>query len=181
MNRVIRRPNVAPGPRAIGGGHSGAIDAPSVETATAVAFEEGRHAGRAEAQTEARELALSVNQALDRAFEEIGQIRSDAVGRWLDVAIEIAEFIIDSVPEEAAQALLGRIDQALAQITDAPLEIQIGPTDLELVDQAFGGRADISVIVDSNLRPGEARISGAAARADITREAAMAAVRRALQ
>ncbi len=181
MNRVIRRPTVAEDARAIGGGSAVVPDATSVETATSVAFEEGRHAGRAEAAESVRELALAVNQAVDRAVAELHQIRSDAVSQWVDAAIEIAEFLIDSVPEQAAQALLGRIQDALNQITDAPLEIHIGATDLELVDQVFGTRSDISVIVDAGLRPGEAHISGSAASADITRATALAAVRRALQ
>ena len=181
MNRVIRRPTVTPDARAIGGGHPGALEATSVETATSFAFEEGRVAGRAEAAESVRELALAVNDAVDRAVSDLQQIRSDAVSQWVEAAIEIAEFLIDSVPEQAARSLLARMDEALAQITDSPLEIHIGATDLELVDQIFGSRSDISVIVDAGLRPGEARITGSAASADMTRSTALAAVRRALQ
>ena len=181
MNRVIRRPTVTPDARAIGGGHPGAFDAPSVETATSVAFEEGRLAGRAEAAESVRELALAVNDAVDRAVSDLQQVRADAVSRWVEAAIEIAEFLIDSVPEQAAQSLLSRLEDALDQITDSPLEIHICATDLELVDQIFGSRSDISVIVEAGLRPGEARITGSAASADMTRATALAAVRRALQ
>ena len=181
MNRVIRRPTVTPDARAIGGGPPSALDATAVETATSYAFEEGRLAGRAEAAESVRELALAVNEAVDRAVADLQQIRADAVSQWVEAAIDIAEFLIDSVPEQAAQSLLSRIEDALEQITDTPLEIHIGATDLELVDEIFGNRSDISVIVEAGLRPGEARISGSAASADITRATALAAVRRALQ
>lgn len=146
-----------------------------------MAFEQGRHAGHAEAEAAARELALAVNQAVDRALEGVARIKTDAAAQWLDTAIEIAEFIIDSVPEQAARSVLNRIQEALTQISDSPLEIHIGPTDLELVDQAFGARPDIAVIVDSGLRPGEALISGPSASADLTRATALEAVRRALR
>lgn len=181
MNRVIRRPTVASQARAIGSGHPHVPDAPSVESATAVAFEEGRLAGRAEAAAEGRELALAVNDAIDRALREIGVIRTEATAHWVETAIEIASFLVDSVPEEAARGLLARIHDALGEISDAPLEIQIGPTDLELVDRAFGTRPDIAVIVDTGLRPGEARIGGPSVNADLTRATAIEAVRRALQ
>ena len=167
MNRVLRRPPLASDARAIGGAHVAGVDVAAVADELDRAYEEGRRAGRAETEAAAAQLGRSIDAAAAATVNRLEQVRAETVQHWLDTAIEIAEFLVDSVPDHAAQALVGRIHEALAAINDSPLEIVIGPSDLELVDQALAGRDDITVTVDQTLRPGEARIAGESAQADM--------------
>lgn len=185
MSRVLRQAGVATLPRVIGS----PVEAPPdpqlaglLRDAAAQGYERGHQAGFREGRDAA---ASQVPAAVGAAFEE--GLR--ALARWrqadasdvVGLALEIARRVLEHEPSEEAGLLADRIRTALAALDDSPLVVAVHPDDLEATAAAVGGRDGVSVSPDAGLRPGEARITGPWSHAELTREAALAAVAEALR
>ena len=185
MNRVLRQAGVGDRPRLVG---SGAEPTPDPELtallqdAAAQGYERGREAGLREGRAAA---ASQVPAAVAAAFDE--GIR--ALHRWqqahasdvVGLALEIARRVLEREPTEESTLLADRIGTALAALDDGPLVVSVHPSDLEAATAGIAGRAGVSVSPDPSLRPGEARITGPWSKAELTRDAALAAVAEALR
>ena len=184
MSRVLRQAGVGDRPRLVGSQAEAPPDpelAALLHDATAQGYERGRLTGFREGRDAA---ASKVPAAIGAAFEDGVQ----ALARWqqasasdvVDLALEIARRVLEREPSEEAGLLADRIRTALAALDDSPLVISVHPGDLEATAAAVAERDGVSVSPDAGLRPGEARITGPWSHADLTREAALAAVAEAL-
>ena len=98
----------------------------------------------------------------------------------IDTAVAIAEFVLGRAPHDDGAALARRIAEALPALDDDELTIAIHPQDWDAVGEAVQLPAGVTIERDPALRPGEARITGRWAQADLTREAALAVAREVL-
>jgi flagellar biosynthesis/type III secretory pathway protein FliH len=185
LSRVLRQAGVADRPRIVGSPSEAPRDPELVallRDAAAQGYERGREAGLREGRAAG---ASQVPAAVAAAFEE--GVR--ALSRWqqasasdvVGLALAIAGRVLEREPSEESGLLAGRIEKALAALDDSPLVISVHPADLELTAAAVASREGVSALPDASLRPGEARITGPWSRAELTREAALAAVAEALR
>lgn len=154
-----------------------------VDAAATAAYERGHRDGAAAATTAAEASADRFVAAVDHASREIlAELRAmRAADASADVALasQIAEVVLGREPHDGAQALLGRVEDALAAVDDLPLVVSVHPDDAAVI--AAGLRAEgVRVEADPTLDAGEARIDGPWARAELTRQAAWDAVHDAL-
>lgn len=184
MSRVLRQAGVTDRPRLVGSRVGVPLDpelAALLHDAAAQGYERGRQAGFREGRDAA---ASNVPGAIGAAFED----GVHTLARWqqanasdvVDLALAIARKVLDREPSEEAGLLADRIRMALAALDDSPLVISVHPGELEATAAALDGSDGVSVSPDAGLRPGEARITGPWSHADLTREAALAAVAGAL-
>ena len=139
-----------------------------VEDAYARGLADGRTEGRAEALT-ARDAAVSaLAGACAQTLAEARQLRVAHAGDVTSLAAEIARFVLGREPHDGGQALLARIREALADIDDAPITVQASTTDVALLTTALADVHDLSVVAAADLAPGEARLVGRWASAQIT-------------
>lgn len=154
-----------------------------VEEAAEAAYEQGRREGaadaRAEAAAAAQRITAALAQARDSALAELAALRAEQAHAHVGLATAIAETVLGREPHDGGQALLARVRDALANLDDAPLTVRVHPDDVAAV---AGGVLDerVSVQADPSLAPGEGRISGSWAQADLTLQAAWRAVREVL-
>lgn len=182
MSRLLSLPTLDAEPRVLSA-PAPALDAftrARVEEAAKAAYDQGRRDGAADARTEAAAAAERVTAALaqarDAAVAELASLRAEQAHATVSLATAIAEAVLGREPHDGGQALLARVRDALASLDDAPLVVRVHADDLDAV---AAGVLDerVSVEVDPRLAPGEGRITGPWAQADLTREAAWGAVR----
>ncbi|MDJ0924467.1 MAG: FliH/SctL family protein [Acidimicrobiia bacterium] len=183
MNRVIRNAAIATSPRAYGHGAPVLIDdsmADIIEKARAEAFEAGRREGFAAGQADMAGAAERVQTALANAATDLVRMRSACVEDAIDAAFDVAEFVLGRTPHDDGASLGPRIAEALQAIDDEEIVIAVHPQDWEAVGSAIRLPNGVSIERDPSLRPGEARIDGRWARAELTREAALSIAREVL-
>lgn len=185
MSRLLSLPTLDAEPRVLSA-PAPALDGftrARVEEAAQAAYDQGRRDGAADARTEAaaaaERITAALAQARDAAVAELASLRAEQAHATVSLATAIAEAVLGREPHDGGQALLARVRDALASLDDAPLVVRVHAEDLDAV---AAGVADerVSVEVDPRLAPGEGRITGPWAQADLTREAAWGAVREVL-
>jgi flagellar biosynthesis/type III secretory pathway protein FliH len=148
------------------------------------AYERGRRDGLLEGRVASDASVAALGERIAAAFEvsidELRRLQQERTAVLLSEAIAIAEFIVGRDLGATAESLVPRIEEALGFIDDAPLTVAVSPTDLESVARALEGRSRLEVTADTDLGPGEARVTGPWVEADITLRAAVDAVREAL-
>lgn len=183
LNRVIRNATLAAVPQAYGHGVPVLIDeymAEVIEQARAEAFQAGRSEGFAAGRADMAGAAERVQTAVANATADLVAMRASAVLEAIDTALAVAEFVIARAPHDDGEALATRIDSALGALDDEDLVVTIHPQDWDAVSSAVRLPNGVSMERDPSLRPGEARITGRWAAAELTREAALAIAREAL-
>jgi flagellar biosynthesis/type III secretory pathway protein FliH len=154
------------------------VDA-KVAEATARAYADGEAAGRAAAVAAADRAAQAVQAAVGQVHAELVAQREQATRLQLDVAAELAEAVIGRVPADDALAVLARVESAMALLDDPELTLHLHPDDhAVLAERRIAG---VTVRADPSVSPGDARITGAHAGAELTRTALLAAVVEAVQ
>jgi hypothetical protein len=141
---------------------------------------EGIEEGAAAAARQAAALAGPVAEAIDSGIEQLRRLRTDEHAELLETAAAIARAVTGGEPTAAGDGLLRDVAAALEALDDAPLVVTVHSRDLQLVVQGLAGRPGISVIEDAALEPGEARVRGPWALAELTRDALWCAVGEAL-
>jgi len=185
LNRVIRSAAVAAAPPAFGNGNGGLrfVDdatAQLIEEARAEAFAAGRGEGVAAGRAEMEGAIARVEAALHAAVQDLNDYRARAVAETLDAALEVAEFVVGMLPPDEGAALARRIEDAVAGLDDEDMVVAIHPQDWDSVRESVRLPNGMTMERDPSLRPGEARISGRWATAELTREAALQVAREVL-
>lgn len=183
MRRVIRQVGVATAARPIAA--PGLTQDPAVlalvEAERARAYQQGvadgEARGRAEAEATGSALAASIAQALQVARTSSERVADELAGRCNQIAVAAAAAVVGQVDAEAG-GVLHRVRQALTVVDERPVTVEVHQGDVDLV-QAVGG-PEVTVVAAADLRPGEARIGGRWASADLTWQAVWNSVREAL-
>ena len=185
MNRVIRNAAATTTPPAFGNGNGGLrfVDdatAELIEQARAEAFEAGRREGFAAGRADMEGAISRVEIALQNAVRELNEYRQAAVGETLEAALEIATFVVGQLPPDEGAAIAARIQDALVGLDDEDMVVAIHPQDWDAVSELVRLPNRVSMQRDPSLRPGEARVSGRWATAELTRDAALQVAREVL-
>ena len=155
-----------------------------VGESTATAYERGFAAGVVAARREGAETVEGVAAGIDRALEgvrsHLAELRRVQAEALLGAALEAAEAILGAAPPIDADTLAERVRRALAAIDDDPLTVFLSGADREVLGEALAVRFGVEIAEDPGLQPGEARVRGPWAQADLTRRAALEAIREAL-
>lgn len=182
MNRVIRNASLAAAP-AYGNGGLQFVDdstAELIDRVRAEAFEAGRREGFAAGRADVQGSVARVDGALRDAVGNLAELRAAAIDETLTVALEIAEFVVGKLPPDEGRALATRIADAVANLDDENIIVAIHPQDWDTVAELVRLPNGVTIRRDPALRPGEARIAGRWATAELTREAALQVAREAL-
>ncbi len=180
MNRVIRNAAIATAPRAYGQGAPVLVDdymAELIEQTRAEAFEAGRREGFAAGQADMASTADRVQNAIAGAASDLVRMRAECVKDAIDTGFDVAEFVLSRTPHDDGESLIPRIESALHDLDEEELAVVIHPQDWDVVSSAVRLPNGVTIDRDPSLRPGEARISGRWASAELTREAALEVAR----
>jgi flagellar biosynthesis/type III secretory pathway protein FliH len=151
-----------------------------IETARAEAFAEGRKEGFSAGRSDMEETVSRVDAALRNAVAQLTQMRSAAIEETIDAAFEVAAFVVGQTPHDDGGAVAARIRSAIADLDDEAMVIAIHPQDWDTVSAEVRLPNGVTMERDPSLRPGEARIAGRWATAELTREAALEVAREVL-
>ena len=151
-----------------------------IEQARAEAFEAGRREGFAAGRADMAAAAQRVESAINGAIADAVQMRADCVHETIGAALEVAEFVLGRVAHDDGASLAPRVEDALRNLDDEELTVAIHPQDWDAVRSAVRMPNGVSMERDPSLRPGEARITGRWATADLTRQAALEVAREVL-
>ena len=152
----------------------------TVEQAYARGRRDGVQLGHSEATARLDTVGAGVVAALEGARRALDQLRSDQASVMTDTAVEIAEGILGGAPGIDRDVLQERIAQALRAVDDGPLTLFLGPDDIAVMGDALAERFGLAVGEDPALAPGEARVTGPWVDVELTKQAALEAVREAL-
>jgi flagellar biosynthesis/type III secretory pathway protein FliH len=184
---VLREPAFAAAPRLVAfGPDRGLPEAVQalVSAAAREAFDRGRREGieegTAAAARQAAALARPVAEAIEGGIEQLCSLRDTQHAEVLELAAAIARAVTGGEPTAGGQQLLQDVAAALDTLDDAPLVVAVNARDLHLLVDGLAGRSGVSVIEDATLEPGEARVRGPWALAELTRDALWSAVAEAL-
>lgn len=182
MNRVIRNAAVSTTPAFEGPGRRfvDSATAELVEMVRAEAFEAGRREGYAAGRSEMESAIARVDGALRDAVGQLGELRARDIDQTIAVALEVAEFVVGQLPPDEGGALASRVREAIGKLDDEAVVIAVHPQDWDAVGAHVVLPSGVTMQRDPSLRPGEARIRGRWATADLTREAALQVAREVL-
>ena len=169
--RVIRQPDMGDGYA------TGAATARprSIEELEEAAYERGVEAGRVKAADRMLAATEAISEAVERRRAELREEFDRQEDRLLSVALQLAESVLGHAQHDGGEALARRIRHYVGQIDDSKLTVALNPADAELIYNL--GLSDVELAPDASLEPGEARVVGEWARADITFAAALEAAR----
>lgn len=183
MSRVIRNAAVATATPAFGRNGLQFVDdrtADLIEQARAEAFETGRREGFASGRSDMEGAITRIDGALRNAVGQLVQIRADAVEETIDAAFDVAAFVVGQAPHDDGGAVAARIRDAVGALDDEAMVITIHPQDWDVVSSLVRLPNGVTMERDPSLRPGEARIAGRWATAELTRDAALEVAREVL-
>jgi len=157
-----------------------AATAELIEAARADAFDAGRREGYAAGRSEMEDTISRVDGALRDAVRQLGELRAHDVDQTVAVALEIAEFVVGQLPPDEGGTLAARIREAIGKLDDEAIVVAIHPQDWDAVAEHVVLPTGVTMQRDPSLRPGEARIGGRWATADLTRKSALQVAREVL-
>jgi len=156
----------------------------ALQQAAAEAYARGRADGadevRRSAAADAARAADGLRAALADGLQALRAHQAAAADDTLELACEIAANLLGREPSDGGAALAARLLDVLDAVDDEAVTVTVGPAEAETVAIALAGTAGVEVRTDPRLAPGEARVAGRWASADLTRTALLAAVRDAL-
>lgn len=182
MSRVIHNATIATLP-AFGRDGLEFVDASTadlIERARTEAFEAGRREGFAAGRADVQGAAGRLEGAVRDAVRRLGELRAADIDQTLAVAVEIAGFVVGRLPPDEGGALADRISDAVSRLDDEDIVVAIHPQDWDAVRDAVRLPNGVTMERDPSLAPGEARIAGRWATAELTREAALQVAREVL-
>ncbi|MTV27345.1 hypothetical protein FTX61_18280 [Nitriliruptoraceae bacterium ZYF776] len=146
----------------------------AVATAEARARAEGEAAGRAAASAALRDAADRVAAAVAELRAEVAAQRTTMVAASLELAEAAAGAVLGASPGPDARALLDRIREATDLLDDDRLELRVGEQDASALT---GADLDprVTLVADPRLAAGDVEVVGPWGRADLRREALVAA------
>ncbi len=183
MNRVIRNAAVATATPAFGKQGRQFVDdwtAELIEQARAEAFEAGRREGVAAGRSDVEGAVSRLDSALNSAVRNLTELRANAVAETIGAALDVAEFVVGTVPNAEGAEVAERIRNAIGALDDEAMVVSIHPQDWDTVSTMVRLPNGVTMERDPSLRPGEARIEGRWATAELTREAALEVAREVL-
>ncbi len=184
MNRVIRDAPVAATPAFFGISDTRFVDGEVtqiIERAEAAAYQQGRQDGAAAARADMAATAQRIESGLHTAAVEADRMRTAVVTEALEAGLAVAEYVMGVRPVTDPAALAERIQEAIAGLDDETIVVGVNPDDWDAVSAIVALPLHISIDRDPTLQPGEARLRGTWSSIDVTRKAAMAIAREALQ
>lgn len=154
-----------------------------LDEATDCGYRQGYDAGRARGEAEIRASADQVAGALQAAVEnvrtEIAEAGRLSSRQLLTAALDLIERLAGELTIDA-DILCGRIEEALAELDGAPLQVRVASADAAHVRAGLSSDPRVEVVDDPALEAGEARITGEWCEADLRREAVLGVLREAL-
>lgn len=188
MSRVLTAPVVTAEPRPLDSG-TPRFDpeaTAAIEQARREAYARGHADGAASAVENAHREAARVLSALREQLEPLAE-QLEAVRRAraevdVELALAIAEAVVGVAPAPDAAELGNRLRDALSVLDEPHVTVRLHPDDEPLVRRLVAaieerGLAELSLVSDTSVPPGEARVSGRWARANVGRQSALSAVR----
>jgi flagellar biosynthesis/type III secretory pathway protein FliH len=140
-------------------------------------------AGRADGMAQAAAAALDASGAaaallrdtVEHEIARLGDARAAHDGLMLDIAREIAAYVVDAVDTTAVDAVVQRIRAALADIDDVGLVAHVHAGQADAVATALADQ-DLQVMPAEDVAPGDARLVGRWSVADLGQHQRWAAV-----
>jgi flagellar assembly protein FliH len=152
------------------------IMAVRLEDARQVGYEQGFADGAKATEAAARRSADSALERLrvgaEAARRDLAATSVELVPQLVETAVRIARMIVDEVPDQVRTSLVARIAEAIDQMDDPAMTVLVSPEDEGLVAPSLGSVVGLTTRTDPTIRPGDARIEGQWARADLTLETA---------
>ena len=189
MSRLVRDAVLAPQAIDVRGredpfaAYGGDVDA-CLAGVEAAAYERGRQDGMRVgyelAMADQSQLTALVERSLAVAVAHLQAVCEQDAHRITALALEIARAVVGREPHDGGIALVARVREALATVDDRPLHLGVAPEDVPALTQALADVDGLTVAPDPTLTPGEGRLHGRWAEADLTRGAAWLAIQRAL-
>lgn len=150
-----------------------------LERERAAAYAEGRAAGLAEAAAAEMDAAGAAATALRAAIEQdiarLHDARATYDANVLQVATEIATYVVDAVDTTAVDEIARRIRAALEQIDDSEIVAHVQPDQVEAVGRAVAD-CDVRVVGSRDIAAGDVRLVGRWSVADLSIRQRWAAV-----
>lgn len=178
--RRLVLPTLEAQPQVLGApdGHLDEATQALLQEAAQEAYERGCRDGAAVATEAAQAATVHVTEILQRLD---GELRRTAAQVDVALAGQIAAAVLDREPADDTAALLRKVEAALAALDDDPLTVHVNAGDVAPLAEALAAMgsahgAEIGVVADPSLAPGDARIAGRWSRADLTRRGAWDAV-----
>jgi flagellar biosynthesis/type III secretory pathway protein FliH len=119
--------------------------------------------------------ANAMQNALETCRQRLREEFEHQRQEMVDLAVGLAEFVLGHAGHDGGEALMRRLGQALSLLDDRNLVVAMNNEDIALAEQIDA--AGIVIVADPDLAPGEARVTGEWARADLTRQAALEILR----
>lgn len=188
MRRVIAASTVDAAPRVLGSPEPAAD--PVVRRLIDQAADEAYARGAREAAAQARQAAAESSQRLLGTMEpavrdladQVRGLRADRAHADTELALAIATSVLGHEPSPDASELASGIRTALAHLDEAEVVVRVNPADAGGLQELLADDADVvSVLPDPAVEVGTARVTGSFGRADVGRDAALAAVRLAVE
>jgi flagellar biosynthesis/type III secretory pathway protein FliH len=159
-----------------------ALVAAAAEEAYGRGLREGEVRGAAAAETRAvglvDQLGAGVSAALERAAQAARTERDETVESAFELALAMAAAILGHEPHDGGAAVAARVRETLGLLEDPSPVVRVHPDDRDVLARALADVRGVTVEADPTLVPGEARITGGWAEADLTHATAFAAIRR---
>lgn len=173
LSSVIRQPEMGDAPVVLG--NRAPYRSPEAEAELELAREEGFRAGRQAADAELSQSVRTITDALVASVEAgadaLRTAAEQGFGELLGLAHDIAEVVYGQTNEARAEVAAERILDAVRELDDAGIVVQVSDVDADIVRDLLSNRPDLTVQPDPTLRSGEARISGRWASVDLTFDA----------
>jgi flagellar biosynthesis/type III secretory pathway protein FliH len=147
------------------------------------AFQRGREEGRRVAESERAHAVLALQAAASSARQDLADqhasVRAVAITLAVDLASELARWLVNQAIAADPQVLRVRVEQALETVADErEARVVVSPSMVDLVSSWLG--SDAIVEGDAALDVGELRIEAGHASLDATYAAALGRARDAL-
>jgi len=152
----------------------------AIRSAGEDAYRNGHAEGRREALAASTEVANAITAATNELSHFSSTERQMATAAVIELAERFATEIINRTPHDDGAALLQRIRGLMDDLNDGPFTIAVHTDDLDVISAGLDGAA-VTVAVDPQLQPGEARIRGTWSYNDFTNAAAWEAMKVALE
>lgn len=187
MNRIVTTAVLDEGPRRLATPPRDQYDPvvrDLVDRASADAYERGRRdgydQGAAAVDRTREELVSTLATAADQAARTSREARDHVIGEAVELALAIATAILGREPHDGGAAVAAQVRETLSRVEDPAPVVRVHPDDASVVTMAVADLRSVTVEPDQSLAPGEARIRGGWADADLTRATAFAAIRKEL-